>query len=85
MIYFCICDGEKGRKTHKMVGSHGKLKLFNILPCSFRECGGETWKLCSGRLLKASQEMLKQCANEHPKRSSGIGLKKKKKVINLLG
>lgn len=67
MVCFCIGDAEKGRKTYEMVGSSGKLRLFNILPWSFGECGGETWKRYSGRLLKASQEMLKQCANEHPK------------------
>lgn len=55
MIYVCICDGEKGRKTYRMVGSSGKLSLFSILLCSFRECRGERREQSSGRLLKASE------------------------------
>jgi len=79
MVCFCICDREKGRKTCKMGGSSGKLR-FSILPCSFRACAGETWKQYSGRLLKASQEMLKQCVNEHAKKFRDCVFLKTKKV-----
>lgn len=74
MIYFCICEEEKHRGWLVAVG-----RLFYILPCFLQDSRGRSIETMSFRLLKVSQEMLKQHANGCPKRSSGIALKKKKR------